>query len=113
MSVIHGEPNTTRPWTAQATTPNPATPGAYPIAGFTWMEVYQCYAAGGTNVPVFLNTYFAGLYGADSIGLIINDNGFVRPPHPWLVEIYNLLNDPILQPNLSGNGDCTGINGAH
>jgi ABC-type phosphate transport system substrate-binding protein len=116
-SIIPVFDNTTRgnplAWTGQSAVPNPGAPGAYPIAGFTWMDVYQCYAAGGVNVPVFLNTYFAGLYGADSIGLIINDNGFIRPPYPWLVEIYNLLNDPTLQPNLSGNGDCVGIPGAH
>jgi hypothetical protein len=118
-SVVPSFDTTTRgnplAWTAQAAVPNPGTPGAYPIAGFTWLEVYQCYAVGagdGVNVPPFLNTLFNGLWGADSIGAIINSQGFIRPPQAWLNEIFNVLNDPTLQPNQSGTGDCTGINGA-
>jgi ABC-type phosphate transport system substrate-binding protein len=103
-------------WTVQAANPNPGTPGAYPLVGFTWHDIYQCYASGGNNYPVWLSTYFSGLYGATSIGNIINANGFVRPPQVWQVQIYSLLNNPALAPNLSGAGGtgcASNTNGAH
>jgi ABC-type phosphate transport system substrate-binding protein len=92
-------------WSLQGLNPNPGTAGAYPLVGFTWHDVYQCYANPPIfNYPVFLSYYFSGLYGAGWATSIINANGFINPPYPWLVQIYTVLNNPSLAPALSGAG---------
>ncbi len=84
-------------WSLQGVVPNPSLQGAYPIAGFTWLEMYQCYNS-GTNVPVQLSGVLYSIYGAPYVETIINLNGFVKPPYVWLTEIYKLMGDESLQP---------------
>jgi hypothetical protein len=101
-------------WSLQGVVPNPVVSDAYPIAGFTWMEAYQCYNS-GVNMPVQLSGVLFSIYGAPYVGQIINSNGFITPPYVWLAEIYQLLGDDNLRPRNtwdSGTHACTGKVGA-
>jgi phosphate transport system substrate-binding protein len=107
--------STTRPlpltWSLQGVVPNPVVKGSYPLAGFTWIEMYQCYKAhaNGNNAFTWFKTYLDFQYGSASAP-IMNDNGFAQVPNVWLNEIYTLLNDPANGPQGSG---CTGKVGAY
>jgi ABC-type phosphate transport system substrate-binding protein len=90
-------------WSLQGTVPNPSIPGAYPIAGFTWMEMYQCYdVSTGNNAHTFLTTFLNFIYGSPDATNIINANGFSEVPYAWIVEIFAVLNDPALTPSFTG-----------
>jgi ABC-type phosphate transport system substrate-binding protein len=100
-------------WSSQGVIPNPSVPGAYPIAGFTWMFMYQCYQNNGIPYDVLLTNFLAGLYGSLDIENMLNANGFIKVPYPWLYEIYQLLNDDNLRPVLTGGvGPCNSKVGA-
>jgi phosphate transport system substrate-binding protein len=102
-------------WSLQGVVPNPVVPGAYPIAGFTWVEMYQCYAvhANGNNGFIWFRTWLDYLYGSDNAHQILRDNGFAEVPGSWTNEIYALLTDPVNGPAQHGNGGCTTIAGAN
>jgi hypothetical protein len=100
-------------WSLQGVVPNPVVKGAYPISGFTWLEMYQCYAAHpttGANPLAWFKTWLDYLYGSQNAHDILHDNGFAEAPYLWTNEIYNLLNDTTYGPNQSG---CTGKVGAY
>jgi ABC-type phosphate transport system substrate-binding protein len=101
-------------WSLQGVVPNPVVPGAYPIAGFTWIELYQCYAihSNGNNAFGFFTTFLNYMYGSPDAHNIISDNGFASIPSPWASEIAAIFNDPANQPAQHGNGGCTVIPGA-
>lgn len=98
-------------WSLQGVNPNPVVASAYPIAGFSWIEMYQCYQthANANNAYIWFKTFLDYLYGTGSIP-ILNANGFGQVPQPWLVQTYTLLNDTTNGPNGSG---CTGKVGAY
>ena len=105
--------DTTRPnplaWSLQGVVPNAGVKDAYPISGFTWIEMYQCYQvhANGNNPLHELLTSLNFMYGSSSTGYPIeNANGFANVPYRWLVEIYTLLNHPTYGPNYAGTGSC-------
>jgi ABC-type phosphate transport system substrate-binding protein len=110
---------TTRPnplaWSLQGTVTDPAAPGAYPISGFSWLDMYQCYQphSNGNNPFVWLRLFLDYLYASNDAHNILNDDGFAPVPGPWLTEIYTLLNDPINGPNITGSGGCAGKVGAY
>lgn len=96
-------------WSAQAVAPNPTLPGAYPIAGFSFINVYQCYA--DANVASFVPEVLRWLY-ADGISAnIIQAAGFAVPPSNWLQEIQKLVwgANGVGQ---AGVGACAGKSGA-
>ncbi|RED35185.1 periplasmic binding family protein [Rhodopseudomonas thermotolerans] len=102
-------------WSLQGVMPNPTLPAAYPIAGFSWLELYQCYNS-GANMPVQIADVLFGLYGSSAVEAIINSNGLVKVPNVWLTEIYNLLGNDNYRPqntweNNPGN-QCVGKVGA-
>jgi ABC-type phosphate transport system substrate-binding protein len=109
--------NTTRgnplAWSLQGVVPNPTLATAYPIAGFSWLEMYQCYYS-GVNVPVQLTGFLYSLYAGGNLGAIINSNGFSTVPFVWLSEVYKLLDDPALQPGntTDPSSPCSGKLGA-
>lgn len=45
LNAMHGVavPSNTNPWDLAVLVPDPAAIGAYPIVGFTWLDIYQCY----------------------------------------------------------------------
>ncbi|MBR0858759.1 substrate-binding domain-containing protein [Bradyrhizobium liaoningense] len=109
-------------WSLQGVAPNPVVAGAYPISGFSWIEMYQCYRNHNTydgpranGIPVdnnaflWLKIWLDFLYGTGSTG-ILNDTGFAQIPGVWQSEIYSLLNDPVNGPQGSG---CSGKVGAY
>jgi len=102
-------------WSLQGVVPNPVVAGAYPIAGFTWIEMYQCYQnhANGNNGFIWFRTWLDYLYGSSNAHDILHDNGFAEVPGPWVLETYSLLTDPVNGPAQQGNGGCTTIAGAY
>lgn len=90
-------------WSLQGVVPNPTQAAAYPLAGFTWLELYQCYNS-QANVPQQLASFLYGLYvGTGSaptkgVQAVIESNGFAQVPDIWQSEVYKLLNDPTLAP---------------
>jgi ABC-type phosphate transport system substrate-binding protein len=98
-------------WSLQGVNPNPVVAGSYPISGFTWLEMYQCYQShsNGNNAFLWFKTWLDYVYGTGATP-IMNDNGFAQVPGVWIAEIYTLLNDSTNGPNGSG---CTGKVGAY
>jgi phosphate transport system substrate-binding protein len=104
-------------WSLQGVVPNPVIPGAYPITGFIWIEMYQCYAihaANNNNGFIWFRTWLDYLYGSDNAHQILHDRGYAEAvPYNWVVETYNLLLDPVNGPTQHGNGGCATIPGAY
>jgi ABC-type phosphate transport system substrate-binding protein len=111
--------NTTRlnplTWSLQGTVANPVVPGAYPIAGFTWLDMYQCYKphANGNNAFLWFRIWLDYLYGSPDAHNILTSNGFAPVPAAWLNEIYAVLSDSTNGPNYAGSGGCVGKVGAN
>lgn len=107
--------STSRPnpltWSLQGVNPNPVVAGSYPISGFSWFEIYQCYQthSNGNNAFIWFKTFLDYVYGSGAAA-IMNDNGFGQVPAVWQGEIYTLLNDPV---NGVGGSGCTGKVGAY
>jgi phosphate transport system substrate-binding protein len=95
--------------------PNPSVPGAYPIAGFTWLDMYQCYKphSNGLNAFLWFRIFLDYLYGNPDAHNILNVNGFSPIPGPWAVEVYSVLSDSTQGPNNTGSGACSGLAGAY
>lgn len=107
-------------WTLQANNPNPVGQGAYPIAGFTWMLVYECYKphSNSNNAWLWMRTYVNYMYGASDAQGIIAANGFATIPSPWLSSVTQILGGGggVKGPSLIGTTpDCSasGIVGAY
>lgn len=102
-------------WSLQGVVPNPVVKGSYPIAGFTWIEMYQCYQvhSNGNNPSAWLLTWINYLYGSPNAHQILNDNGFAQVPFLWSNEIFNLLTDATYGPQTTGSGGCAGKVGAY
>ncbi|HXH45170.1 MAG TPA: substrate-binding domain-containing protein [Bradyrhizobium sp.] len=98
-------------WSLQGVNANPVVAGSYPISGFSWIFMYQCYQthANGNNAFLWFKTWLDFVYGT-SAASIFNENGFAQVPAVWQNEIYTLLNDPTNGPNGSG---CAGKVGAY
>lgn len=95
-------------WSLQGVAPNPTLPGAYPLAGFTWMFMYQCYQVPTFNdAKTLVNIFLNFLFGAPEAQAIIQANGFATVPQVWVNEIAQLFNDPNLAPTHLGSGGCT------
>ena len=102
-------------WSVQGVVPNPTLPGSYPIAGFTWLEMYQCYKPhpNFVNSLTWFRTFMNYLYGSTDAHNIMNVNGFGELPFPWLSQVSSLLTDPVHGPNfVADSTGCTGKVGA-
>jgi ABC-type phosphate transport system substrate-binding protein len=80
-------------WSSQGQVPNPGTPDSYPIAGFTWIDMYQCYAptrSGGGTLSNFLN-YLGFHYYDEHASQIIAANGFAAIPQAWRDQLVPLM----------------------
>jgi phosphate transport system substrate-binding protein len=99
-------------WSLQGVVPNPVLQGAYPLAGFSWIEMYQCYNS-GNNMPVQLNNFLYSLYaGGAHLGGIINSNGFAVVPNVWQTQIFSLLGNATYAPSNTSAASCSGKVGA-
>lgn len=80
-------------WTLQGVVPNPGLQNAYPISGFTWVLMYQCYQnhANTNNAYITFREWLDYMYGAPAAANIINANGFATLPSAWITQIYGLL----------------------
>jgi phosphate transport system substrate-binding protein len=106
-------------WSLQGVVPNPVVKGSYPIAGFTWIEMYQCYqphTANGNNPLIWFTTWLNYVYGSPNAHDIMHDNGFSEIPYLWNNEVYNLLNDNNYGPRYVSDStavNCAGKVGAY
>jgi ABC-type phosphate transport system substrate-binding protein len=102
-------------WSLQGVVSDPVLPNAYPISGFTWIEMYQCYQvhANGINAFNWLTTWINYLYGSPNAHAILNANGFAELPAAWNQEAFVLLTDPTFGPKFTGTGGCSGKVGAY
>lgn len=89
-----------------AVAPLPINAGAYPIAGFSFIDLYSCYAS-ATDVAALVGTttgkvgYLPWYYGASSVNNNVPKNilaadGFAPVPAVWATAINKLLVDPSL-----------------
>src|SRR5262249_52887040 len=90
-------------WSGQMLHPDPLDPAAYPISGFTMLELYQCY-----RVPAAVNALFSYLvfhYTNAAANAIIASQGFGAIPANWLTEVAALatVDRPI---GAVGSGAC-------
>ncbi|WP_187437391.1 substrate-binding domain-containing protein [Bradyrhizobium rifense] len=104
-------------WSSQGQVPNPGTPNSYPIAGFTWIDMYQCYNAsrsGGGTLSNFEN--YLGFHYYDShAAAIINSAGFATIPNAWRDQIAPMLTGGPSQLGTAGDPSvpgCTSKSGA-
>lgn len=103
-------------WSLQGVVPNPAIPGSYPISGFTWIDMYQCYQPHPfTNPLVWLNTWLNYLYGSTNAYDILHDNGFAEVPFAWNVQVSTLLSNNATGPRFvnDSSSPCNGKVGAY
>jgi ABC-type phosphate transport system substrate-binding protein len=97
-------------WASQGTVPNPAQPGSYPIAGFSWFLFYQCYAS--ANVASALQAYIQWHYSNVQAAGILGDNGMAVPPASWVSQIQQLLTTTSPIGHTGDGGVCTAKTGA-
>jgi ABC-type phosphate transport system substrate-binding protein len=106
--------NTTRGnplnWAAQGTVPNPALPGSYPFAGFSWFLFYQCYS--NAQVAGFLPQYITWHYSNPNAANVLADNGMGVPPTAWLNEIVKLIQTTSPIGHNGDGGVCNAKSGA-
>lgn len=77
-------------WSRQMIQPNPVLADAYPISGFTLLNLYQCYA--DVNVYQGLLLYLNFHFSQDTAKNIMHDQQFTEVPGVWFDEIVKLLN---------------------
>lgn len=115
-SAIPQFDDTSRPnplnWSRQMIVPNPTLANAYPITGFTMLNVYQCYA--DNAVYTALLSYLGFHYQNSITNDILHTQQFTEVPFQWFDEIVKVLTpgNPVTGFNQAGNGPCAGKSGA-
>lgn len=79
--------------------PNGSSPNAYPISGFTWIDLYQCYSSTGSEAGVLgdIQSYLTFHYNPNQGGAVMAANGFADIPgvyndaSTWVGAIYYLV----------------------
>jgi phosphate transport system substrate-binding protein len=94
-------------WSAQMIVKNPVLPDAYPIAGFTMFNFYQCYASAADLNAIF--SYLVFHYTRPEAAAIINSQGFATIPTSWFNEVALLLTTGTTAVNVAGSGACAGV----
>ena len=108
--------DTSRPnplnWSRQMIQPNPVLKDAYPLSGFTMLNLYQCYS--DVNVYNTLLQYLNFHYNNSITKDILHTQQFSEVPTNWFDEIVKLVtpNNPVTGFNQAGNGPCAGKSGA-
>jgi ABC-type phosphate transport system substrate-binding protein len=105
-----------------AVVPAPTAASAYPIGGFSFIDLHRCYAS-ATDVAALVGTtgkvgYLAWYYGAPSVNQsapaqILAKDGFAAVPAAWRLAINKLLTTSAYRVGVVGSGSCTNVaNGA-
>lgn len=108
--------DTSRPnplnWSRQMVQPNPLLKDAYPVAGFTMLNLYQCYS--DLNVYNALLQFLTFHYNSGITKDILHSQQFSEVPGSWYDEIVKLVNpgNPVTGFNVTGSGPCAGKSGA-
>lgn len=97
-------------WSQIGVVNNPPT-GNYPLAGFTWLDFYQCYSAasGWANLMI---PYLLWHYTDPVAQGVIQANGFAPVPDSWFFAIEYLVSGSTSRFGTGGSGVCAGIPGA-
>jgi len=74
-------------WSRQGVVPNPDV-GTYPIAGFTWLDFYQCYSS--STLSVLLN-YLQFHYTNSTAQTVLGQAGFAPIPGSWFNQLGQLV----------------------
>jgi phosphate transport system substrate-binding protein len=100
-------------WSAAGVIANPTVSGAYPIAGVTWLDFYQCYSNAGSEAQVLpsIQSFLSFVYGNTGTSILLA-NGFAAVPGDsgtggtWLGDIAYLVDGSSskLGGNCSGGG---------
>jgi ABC-type phosphate transport system substrate-binding protein len=74
-----------------AVNPTPSGPGAYPIGGFSFIDLYSCYSNPAVVAALVGST-------AGSVGIpasVLANNGFAPVPPSWAAAVNTLVGSPI------------------
>jgi ABC-type phosphate transport system substrate-binding protein len=104
-----------------AVAPQPSSATAYPIGGFSFIDLYTCYSssavvAGLTGTATGKAGYLTWYYGSDSINngvpaAILAKNGFAPVPPAWATAINKLLQSSTLGIGVPKSGSTAGTKG--
>jgi ABC-type phosphate transport system substrate-binding protein len=86
-------PTNSDPYDIGALNPDPTVAAAYPIAGFTWLEAYQCYNLNSeaTGVKSFIKWYAkAGVTGTTPPDEILEAQGLAPLPQNWKTKVRSI-----------------------
>lgn len=102
-----------------AINPLPTAATAYPIAGFSFIDLHRCYTS-ATDVAALAGTtaghlgYLTWYFGSSSVNqgkpaAILKADGFAQVPAAWSTAILRLLNAPTTGLNVPGTGACKNV----
>jgi phosphate transport system substrate-binding protein len=96
--------------------PLPASAAAYPIGGFSFIDLRRCYTS-AADVAALAGTtaghlgYLTWYFGTSSVNqgkpaAILKQDGFAQVPTAWSLSIIRLLTAPLTGLNVVGTGSC-------
>jgi phosphate transport system substrate-binding protein len=111
--------NAANPLKWGALNPLPSATTAYPIGGFSFIDLHRCYAS-ATDVAALVGTttgqfgYLTWYYGSSTVNKgvpnsILAADGFAPVPKSWQASINRLLTAPSLGVNVVGTGSCAHV----
>jgi ABC-type phosphate transport system substrate-binding protein len=103
-------------WSRQGVVGNPDATDAYPLSGFSWLDLYQCYAPASGVSQALLDTaggsgYLFFHYGAQSAPMMAV-RGFAQVPNEWVIWVGALLSNASIGTPLGDPTACAGKPGA-
>jgi ABC-type phosphate transport system substrate-binding protein len=103
-------------WSRQGVIGNPGAPDAYPLSGFSWLDLYQCYAPASGAGPAILdnaagNGYLFFHYGPPAAPMMAA-RGFAQVPQEWVIWIGALVSNPTIGTPLHDPAVCASKPGA-
>jgi len=105
-----------------ALNPTPTAAAAYPIGGFSFIDLHRCYTSAADVAALVSKTgkygYLTWYYGPSSVNggkpnAILAQDGFAPVPNTWKAAVNRLLTAPLTGVNVKGIGACKTVkNGA-
>ena len=105
-----------------AVNPTPTATTAYPIGGFSFIDLHRCYTSAADVAALVSKTgkygYLTWYYGPSSVNggkpdQILAQDGFAPVPNAWKAAVNRLLTAPLTGINVKGTGSCKTVkNGA-
>jgi phosphate transport system substrate-binding protein len=106
-------------WSRMAVNPDPVLPGAYPLVGWTFLDMYQCIKTTNTagladaNNLNILFSYLTFQYSDPDAAAIITANGFANISTTslanWYYAIAGIAGDAVGGFNNAGTGQCAAV----